>query len=141
MPQFRRRIGIALIVYVLLAVALLLSPVGPGEIVERLTTLLQSFPGGGVVRQGWVEFAANILLFLPLGLLLTMLSGRPWVGMLLAVGLSVSAELIQTLLPNRVTSLRDIVANALGTLLGALIAWLIVRRHRPARPTETTRAR
>jgi VanZ family protein len=38
--------------------------------------------------------------------------------------LSVSAELVQVLLPDRLPSLRDVVANASGAVIGAALAWL-----------------
>ncbi|HWI30263.1 MAG TPA: VanZ family protein, partial [Microbacterium sp.] len=84
---------------------------------------------------GWFEFIANIMFFVPLGLLLTLLVRRPWVGVLLALALSACAELAQGLLPARTASVRDVLANVLGAAIGAAIAWAIIaarRRRSPA---------
>ena len=48
----------------------------------------------------------------------------------LALLLSIGAELGQIVIPFRQPSLRDVLANALGAVLGAVFAWLVVlRRH------------
>ncbi len=122
------------------AMVLLLSPLSPSDVIAMLAGWMRGVLGWGEFRQGWIEFPANVLLFVPMGLLLTLLVRRPWSGALVAVLLSVCAELVQTLLPARVASLRDVIANALGAVIGAGMAWLVIR-HRRARPTETTRAR
>lgn len=133
---------VALGVYGLCAVALLLSPIGPGELVEMVVAWVRGIPGLGGVRQGWIEFAANILLFVPLGFLLTGLFRRPWWGFALALGLSVAAELVQVLLPARLPSPRDVLANALGAAIGAAFAWLLfIRRSRSGGRRGTRRAR
>lgn len=137
----------ALAGYALAAGMLLLSPIGPGRILGAVVAWIRDDLGVTDFRQGWIEAPANVLLFIPLGLLLTLLFRRPWIGVLLAVALSVAAELVQFVLPGRLPSLRDVVANALGAMIGAGIAWLVIMvRHRsqqspPGRPTETTRAR
>lgn len=141
MGKSRRVVLFALVVYAMAALVLLLSPIGPGAIVEAVTRWTQEDLGLVVVRQGWIEFGANIVLFLPLGLLLALLFRPPWIGVVLAVALSVAAEAVQLVLPGRLASPRDILANALGAGIGAFIAWLIIRRRRPVRPTATTRAR
>ena len=85
------------------------------------------------------EFLANILLFVPLGLLLRLAVPRAgWVGaLLLGTGLSVAIEVLQVWSP-RVSDPRDIVANAVGALLGALLgavvaAFVAARRSSPRR--------
>jgi hypothetical protein len=118
--------------YVLAVIVVLLSPVSPGRAVEAITEAVRGlgFPG---VRQGWVEFGANIVLFLPFGFLLTLLWRRPWLGVLVAVGVSVAAEVAQTALDGRFATPRDVLANSLGALLGAAIGWAVRRRLvRPA---------
>lgn len=140
-PASRRRWVLwALVTYAGAAALLLLSPVGPGEIVTAIAGRLRGALGWNEFRGGWIEVPANVLLFVPLGFLLTLLFRRPWVGAAIAVMLSVAAEGTQILLPGRQPSLRDIVANALGALIGAGVAWLIVRHHRDhhAPPTETS---
>jgi glycopeptide antibiotics resistance protein len=78
------------------------------------------------------EFSANVLLFVPLGLLATALLPRlSWVRLALgAVALSVLIELAQTIFrPDRTGSFRDVVANTLGAALGAACA-VVWRRLR-----------
>jgi hypothetical protein len=76
---------------------------------------------------GRMEFSANVFLFVPLGLLLSMLV-RPWPWVLaIGVGSSAIIELTQELfLPGRTGSLMDIVANGSGAVLGMLVGlvWL-----------------
>ncbi|HEY8717681.1 VanZ family protein [Pengzhenrongella sp.] len=79
-----------------------------------------------------VEFSANISLFVPVGVLLTLALRREWwwVAVLAGFGFSTLAELAQgSLLPERFAMPRDVVANTLGTLLGSGLAVLISRRQ------------
>ena len=72
-----------------------------------------------------VEWGLNVLMFVPLSLLGSFFrpgwTWRDWVGVgFVASGL---IELVQlVLLPERVASFSDVVANTLGALLGALLA-------------------
>ncbi|NYJ19964.1 glycopeptide antibiotics resistance protein [Leifsonia psychrotolerans] len=76
-----------------------------------------------------VEFLANIAMFAPLGLLIALLSGarRWWAAILFGFAVSCMIEFSQLFLPTRVSDLRDIIANTLGTALGVGIAWLITQ--------------
>jgi len=130
-----------LVAYAAAAGILLLSPIGPGRILEIVAEWVRDDLGIRGFRQGWLEAPANVVLFIPLGFLLTLLVRKAWVGVLLAVALSVSAELVQALLPDRWASVRDVVANALGAVIGAALAWLFVvlRRRRLTRLTAARR--
>ncbi|WCD92903.1 VanZ family protein [Microbacterium sp. nov. GSS16] len=77
------------------------------------------------------EFVANIALFVPLGLLLVAAYPRAnaWVVLLIGYSASATIELVQTLLPSRYPTLSDVIANALGTAIGCLIARVFVRRE------------
>jgi VanZ family protein len=91
------------------------------------------------------DFGLNLLTYIPFGFLLALLlhtrlhSG--WAGLgaaLLGLGLSAAMECTQLYLPNRVSSNCDLLSNALGSVLGAIIAlnlatdrgmaWLALRR-------------
>jgi VanZ family protein len=86
---------------------------------------------GGAWPRYWTAFdlAANVAVYLPLGFFLTLallrLPGR-FSGLVVAVLLSGTASLlleaVQTWLPSRVPSNVDLACNALGGLLGALLA-------------------
>lgn len=79
------------------------------------------------VRVGSPEFIANILLFLPLGLLMRLAVPRvTWLApAVFSAGLSVAIEVLQMATP-RVSDPRDIVANTAGALLGVVLASVIL---------------
>ncbi|MCW2771375.1 MAG: VanZ family protein [Aeromicrobium sp.] len=80
------------------------------------------------------EFCANILLFVPLGMLIMALIPRvSWLQAVGAAGsLSILIELAQTLLrPDRTGDVRDVMANTLGAALGATL--VVGRRQAAAR--------
>lgn len=96
---------------------------------------------------GSTEFTANILLFVPLGLLLRLAIPRAtWLGAVVLGGaISVAIEVFQVWTP-RVSDPRDIVANTAGALIGALVAAILAGIHRVATRSrqsarELTRAR
>jgi glycopeptide antibiotics resistance protein len=70
-----------------------------------------------------IEFVANILLFVPLGLMLRLALPRAtWLGAAALGGAtSIAIEVLQVWTP-RVSDPRDLVANTLGALIGALTA-------------------
>jgi len=71
-----------------------------------------------------LEFGANIALFVPFGLLVSIAFARlPWWAVAaLGFGTTVTIELVQSTLPTRFSTLSDVVANTAGTLLGLLLA-------------------
>ncbi|CAM3663990.1 VanZ family protein [Nocardioides zeicaulis] len=74
-------------------------------------------------------FVLNVVLFVPLGAVLVVLTRRPWwVATLLALLGSTAVEVAQGLWLDRVGSVADVVANTLGALVGALL--LTPRRRR-----------
>ncbi len=142
-PSRRRRWVIGcLVAYAVGVAVVLLSPVSYSGIVHLLGDAIRDGLGITFFGYGWIEFVANILMFVPLGLLLTLLFAHPWYGVVLALALSVAAELAQIVIPSRQPSLRDILANVLGAAIGAALAWLLVlrrgrraaRAHSVARP-------
>lgn len=91
-----------------------------------------AFLEGGWPRY-WTSFdlLANVAVYVPLGFCLTLaLSSLPGrftaavLAVLLAGGLSCGLETLQTWLPSRVPSNVDLACNALGGLLGAILAQL-----------------
>lgn len=88
----------------------------------------------------FIEFAANILFFVPFGALVTWVAGRWWLGILLGVLVAGAIELVQAAaLPERYSTLQDVLANSLGAALGAGLAILLglatgLRRRRRRRP-------
>ena len=74
-----------------------------------------------------VEFLANILLFVPVGVLVLLMLGRRWwwVGILVGLVLTLGIETAQQVMPARVSDPRDLVANTLGAALGAALTLVI----------------
>lgn len=74
------------------------------------------------------DILVNLLAYLPLGLLLSLIGRRTGMltGLLLALAagfaLSFFMEFLQEAMPSRVSSVQDIFNNTLGTLAGALLA-------------------
>jgi len=104
----------------------------PTTISEPFTRLLERIEDRSPGSVADLEFIANILLFVPAGVLLAVLlgPGRRRLAVALAVAVSVAIELVQgILLPARVASLGDIIANAAGALLGV---WVAARAARAA---------
>lgn len=127
--KLRRAAIYVLTAYAVALAVILLSPLSYSSIVHALGDLARDGLSLGWVRDGMVEMGANIALFMPLGLLLTLSTARPWVGAAWGLVVSACAELAQVLIPGRVTSLRDLFANTLGAAIGALVGWLITRRR------------
>ncbi len=84
----------------------------------------------GWVTFGLIEFASNVLMFLPLGLFGALaLRSRRYLVVPACLALSCLVELVQWLgLPDRDGSWRDILANTVGALIGYLVACLVLRR-------------
>lgn len=116
--------------YVGLMLVVVIAPVSYADVVHAIDAVLREGLGVAWFGSGWIEFAANVLLFVPLGLLLTLLVDRAWIGVAVCVAASVVVELAQVVLPGRQASPRDVLANAVGAVLGAGLAWLIARRRR-----------
>ena len=116
----------------LLAIAFWPTPVDAGAR-GTLASVLDWLHARGVpqaVNYGVIEFGANIVLFIPLGLLLGHWLSSRWVALIAAVGTSVVIEAGQwLLLPERVPSWTDVLANSCGALLGLLL-WSLFSRHR-----------
>ena len=123
------------------------SPATPTGAVSRLSGIL-SFVGlpGWLVGGDQVEFALNVLLFVPLTALAALLWPRipTWGWILAGFATSSTLEWLQlTFLSERSSTSRDIIANTLGAALGAAAValdrfgadagwWRVSRRSRHA---------
>jgi glycopeptide antibiotics resistance protein len=107
-------------------------------IVLRILAILKSHDATTWVTYAGLEFASNVLMFLPIGVFFVLLFGRRrwWLAVLMAVALTCAIETTQLFLPSRVSDIRDIVANSAGGLIGVLLALVITapkaRRARAA---------
>jgi glycopeptide antibiotics resistance protein len=88
-----------------------------------LTSITDAVPWLTYAR---MEFAANILLFVPFGFLFTLIMRRAhYVVLPAAIVVTVSVESWQSLVDERTSSILDIVANVTGACVGILLAALI----------------
>lgn len=83
--------------------------------------------------EGLSDFLVNIVLYLPLGVGLTLQRWRPRAVVLSAFLLSAAIEALQGVLPGRDPSAGDVVANALGAAVGL---WLVRTAPRWLRPSD-----
>lgn len=84
------------------------------------------------LSHGVVEFCANVVLFVPLGVLLALTLRRPAWAMPIALIVTAAIEAGQALfLAERTPSLGDVVANLAGAGLGIAAVLLARRRRRP----------
>ena len=89
------------------------------------------------LRFGLADAVRNVILFLPLGIALT-LRGTGFAGVALcATLLSVAIELAQVAIPGRYRNVWDVVSNAGGALLGAALIRTAPRWLRPGRSFAT----
>lgn len=124
------------------AVVLTPAPVDRGTAGALLRQLLEHLHNTGIpawVDYSLVETAANVLLFVPLGLLVGTWLGSRWTWLAAVAGccLSMAVETSQALLlPGRVPTLQDVLANTLGAALGTVAVYV----WRAARPGTAARA-
>lgn len=127
----------------LVAVALIVlwpTPVdrAGGPLLQRALAYLYTHGLPASVTYSSVEFLSNVLMFAPLGLFWFILTPRGWrwAGPLAGMVLSLLIEGTQALLlPQRVATPDDVLANTIGAVCGTLVAWMLVSaRHRRRTP-------
>lgn len=128
-------------VYLLAVAWITLNPFPPDPhgngLLKQLLAAFASTPALAWIDFDVVEFTANVVMFVPMGVLFTLLLGlrRWWLALLIGVASTCFIEGVQLFLPNRYSDVRDLVANTLGTLIGIAIVALVVvgaRRRRVA---------
>jgi len=112
--------------YVITLAVIALSPVSPIRGVDLSEQLYAS--GLGWVTYTQLEVFANVMLFVPFGLLIALLAPTRWwwaviIGLILV---AICIELGQAVfLPGRVASMGDVLANSVGGIIGVIIAAII----------------
>ena len=133
------RVVLTLYGITLAAIALWPVPVdaSAGGFLRRVTRVLPA------LTYARIEFSANILLFVPLGVLLMLILRRRYLILPIAIAVTVAIECSQgLLLDKRTPSLLDIIANTAGACLGMLIVAAVESwRARPERERMPAAAR
>ncbi len=112
------------------------------EFSDALELLIAQLQGDGLsfLSYATVEIAANVLLFVPLGILLAVLfgPGARWLAFGACVAVSAFIEFAQAvLLPDRTAAVSDLLANVAGAAIGVLIVAIVSAvRGRSAKRTS-----
>ncbi|CUR57612.1 conserved membrane hypothetical protein [metagenome] len=121
-----------LLAYVGALAYVLLTPQGsvPSGLVTDFANLGDRFGlPAKVLERHRVEFGLNVLAFVPLSFLGSLLrpavSVSTWTATAFATSLLVEAY--QTTQPERMAAHSDVVANTAGAAMGAVVAWLLIR--------------
>jgi len=117
---------------VLALIAFWPTPVDAGahDTISSLINWLHAHGAPAWVRYRVIEFGANIALFVPVGLFVVILAGarRWWLGILVGFTASCTIEFGQYLfLPARFATINDVIANTTGSVIGAIIALIVLR--------------
>ena len=140
-----RMLGAAVILYALLIAYGSLYPFS--EWTSQVSNPFSLKLPPGRARLFSADILTNVLAYVPFGLLLALWFGER-IGRLAAVFvalsagtlLSLSMELVQQHLPNRVPSVVDLMTNATGTLIGALVAQFVHSHSAPGRALRRWRS-
>lgn len=130
-------------VVVVLAVTLWPTPVDKPVATEIRQAIDTAHAAGAPPKLGYnlIEYSANALLFVPIGILLALLLAHHnwWFAPILALCLSLSIEFIQAIaLPERTASPIDVAYNTGGALIGTLLLIsLRIARERIRKPPLT----
>lgn len=124
--------AIALSIYVAFVLIVTLTP-SPVDLSFRndLVNLLDKLHERGLpglIDYRFVEFTSNVTLFIPVGFIASLLLPRRawWLVLLIGPLFSLAIEFAQqTFLPARYATVSDVVANSIGTLVGAVVAVLL----------------
>jgi glycopeptide antibiotics resistance protein len=129
-------VGAVAVLYIAIVAVIVFWPAGemPARSVSFLYEWSQRLGAPAQLTEERIEFVSNVLLFVPLSLLGSLLKPQWTWSSWVVVGYcaTFSIELIQAfLLPGRSATMQDVVANTGGALIGAVAAWAI--RHRADR--------
>ncbi|MFE6997444.1 VanZ family protein [Microbacterium sp. NPDC057659] len=144
----RRAVTTVLVIGIVFVVALLVLTISPRPLQDRFPVALDEVLRFGRHTLGWtwldftaLEKIANVLVFIPVGVLTAVLVPLPrWpIALLVGPALSAVIEIVQGLaLSHRSATLSDFVLNSLGATIGAAVT-LGVRALRRPRQTPSSR--
>ena len=74
----------------------------------------------------WFEIRANVLLFIPIGILLPLvIKKQVWLPPIIGIGISVIIEVIQLITHRGMCETDDVISNTIGFLIGFAAFWLV----------------
>ena len=123
----RAILSTALAVYLAFVGVVTLDPTPPDTVTNPWVLRLLEFVPIGYEN---LEFIANIGMFVPIGVLVMLLSGHAWLAIAVGIALTCGIEFTQQFLPERFTDVRDLLANTLGAAIGALAVAAVARVSR-----------
>lgn len=131
--MFRRHPILAVVTFAYLGVVafitLLPQPPQPAanSVFRMALAFFANYPESRWLTYQRLEFSANVLMFVPIGLFFLLLFGRKWwfVSVLAGVALTVTIEFVQRYIPGRVSDVSDIIANSTGTFVGVAVALIV----------------
>lgn len=92
------------------------------ELLTKVIAWMHAHGVPGFLGYSQIEFSANIVLFVPMGFIVSVWTRKAWLGLLVGAFASCLIELSQALfLQARFASGLDILANSLGAGIGALV--------------------
>lgn len=137
---------VALILGIPYLVALLFLTIWPRPIQDSAPVILDLVVRAAHRGLGWswlgfteLEAAANVLVFVPIGILAFLAFRRiAWpLALLAGPALSLAVEVIQEIaLPHRIGSVIDIALNSFGATVGVLLAWVVAMLIHSRRPSK-----
>jgi glycopeptide antibiotics resistance protein len=134
-PKSRVRLHLGLILVMAYGMVVILATMWPTPLDQgfsaSINRLLAVLHRNGIPE--WfgytkLEFSANVLMFVPLGFLVSMLLPVRvwWLALIICPGLSIAIEFTQSVfLSARFATASDVIANSIGAVIGALIAVMI----------------
>ena len=126
-----RRVALRVLVLYAAGLAVVTLVASPASALRWTTRALLGSDDSDTTTVMTVEGGANVLLFVPAGLLLCYALPRiaRWQVWSLCVLVSAGVELAQTVLPGRQPSVIDLVTNASGAAIGVLLHLVLTRRR------------
>jgi glycopeptide antibiotics resistance protein len=134
-PKSRVRVHLGLVLVLAYGLVVILATMWPTPLDQgfsaSINRLLAVLHRNGIPE--WfgytkLEFSANVLMFVPLGFLVSMLLPVRvwWLALIICPGLSVAIELTQAVfLSARFATVSDVIANSVGAVIGALVAVML----------------
>lgn len=109
--------------FVIIISFITLLPIGLGE--SNLISLQSSIT---LIFRGDIEYVLNLIIFIPLGLSLSLRMKNTLLTIGIGFLFSLTIEIIQYIFPiGRIASIDDLLLNTLGTLIGSIVGLLISR--------------